>query len=535
MKKHFLLLAGILLLAVHSYGQTPFEYELQITPVTVTNLPGLQSLAVAQHDGKWLLVGGRKDGVHARQPFNTFPVAYNNTSLYVIDVNANMVWSAPLTSLSTSLQEQLQSTNTNFYQDHDTLYIIGGYAFSPTANDFITFDNMTSIDVPGLMNAIINNGTITSYFKQISNPIFKNTGAQMGKIGNKFYLVGGQDFQGQYNPMGNPTYTQTYHAQYTSFTIDNSGNQLSIANLQTTVDAINLRRRDYNLVPQIFPDGSEGYMISSGVFQPNVNLPFLYPVNITATGYQAIPSFNQYLSNYQSAKVALWDSANNRMHNLFFGGISQYYMLNGTLTQDVNVPFTKTISRLTRMPDSSLSEVEMNVSMPEFLGAGSEFFPNQLLPHTESEIIKLSAIAADTFLVGHIYGGIKSPTNNPFTVNQTSTTSTNTTIYKVELIKNKNGNPESVVDGRNPYEFSIYPNPTEDNVQVQFDLKKMVDVNYFITTVDGKLIAKNELQKIQTGANNIKIPLDNTANQQALMLTLVFENKYFVTHKIMIK
>lgn len=536
MKKQFIIVLSLLLTNFVNHAQVQFDYQVQITPVNVTGLPSLHSLVGAQHDGKWLLIGGRKDGVHARQPFNAFPVAQNNTDIYVVDVLSNQVWSAPLTSLPTGIQEQLQSTNMNFYQDHDSLYIIGGYAFSATANDHITFDKLTSINVPGLMNAIINSAPITSFFKQIADPLFTNTGGHMGKIGNTFYLVGGQRFDGRYNPMGNPTYTQTYHSQYSKFNIDNSGTQLSISNVQTIVDPVHLRRRDYNLLPQIFPDGSEGYMISSGVFQDVTNMPFLYPVNITANGYNPITTFNQYLSNYHSAKVALWDSANNRMHNLFFGGMSQYYMLNNVLTQDINVPFVKTISRLTRMSDSTLHEAELNIAMPAYLGAGAEFFANKQLPHTNSEIIKLNAIQIDTFVLGYIFGGIQSPSANPFTGNQTNTTSANGTIYKVELINNHLGNPEQVVDGSNPYEFVVYPNPsTEENINVKFDLKKMVSVNYTLNTLDGRIIAQGEIGQLRLNGNQFKIPVKKATGSNQLALTLVFDQKYFVTKKINLK
>ena len=54
-------------------AQTTFEYDVVLTPVTVSGLPGLHSYAFGQHNGKWLIIGGRKDGIHARQPFNAFP------------------------------------------------------------------------------------------------------------------------------------------------------------------------------------------------------------------------------------------------------------------------------------------------------------------------------------------------------------------------------------------------------------------------------------------------------------------------------
>ena len=56
-------------------SQNTFPYDVVLTPITITNLPGLHSYAFAQHNGKWLIIGGRKDGIHARQPFNAFPKA----------------------------------------------------------------------------------------------------------------------------------------------------------------------------------------------------------------------------------------------------------------------------------------------------------------------------------------------------------------------------------------------------------------------------------------------------------------------------
>jgi hypothetical protein len=134
----------------------------------------------------------------------------------------------------------------NFYQDKDSLYIIGGYAFSTSANDHKTFDKMTSIIVSSTIDAIINSTSFNSYFKQITDNNFAITGCQLGKIGDTFYLVGGHRFDGRYNPMGNPTYTQTYSNQIRKFKINNSGNQLSISNYTAITDAVHLRRRDYN-------------------------------------------------------------------------------------------------------------------------------------------------------------------------------------------------------------------------------------------------------------------------------------------------
>ena len=157
MKKHYYLL---LIVFNFTFSQSTFDYQLEINPVTIPNFPGIHSYAFGQNNGKWLIIGGRVDGIHARQPFNAFPASNNNTNIYVVDINTQQFWTASTNSLSTSIKEQLQASNFNFYQDNSSLYIIGGYAFSATANDHITFDKLTSIDVPNLIDAIINGNPI---------------------------------------------------------------------------------------------------------------------------------------------------------------------------------------------------------------------------------------------------------------------------------------------------------------------------------------------------------------------------------------
>lgn len=243
MKQLITLLSLLVCSAGTSFGQNSFDYTLELEAVTVPNLPGLHSYAYAQHNGKWLVIGGRRDGLHARQPFNAFPQTQNNTDIYVIDATGQQFWTASLTSLPTGIKEQLQATNMNFCQDADTLYIAGGYAFSTTENDHVTFPNLTSVSVSSLISNIVNGSAITSDFKQITDTVFAVTGGHMAKLGNTFYLVGGHRFDGRYNPMGNPTYTQTYTNKIKKFTLNNSGNQLSYANLTAVTDPVHLRDR----------------------------------------------------------------------------------------------------------------------------------------------------------------------------------------------------------------------------------------------------------------------------------------------------
>lgn len=531
MKK--LLLSILLLAFITGFSQTSFNYDVQINPISIPNLPGLHSYAFAQHNGKWLFLAGRTDGIHARQPFNAFPQGNNNTMIYVVDKATQQVWSASVASLPTALAEQMQSTNTNYYQDGNSLYIIGGYGFSVTSNDHITYPNLTSINVSGLIDAVINTTSISTHFKQISNSIFSVTGGQLGKIGNTFHLVGGHKFDGRYNPMNNPTFTQAYTNKIQKFTIDNSGTQLSYSNYVALTDAVHLHRRDYNLMPQIFPNGEEGYTISSGVFQINVDLPFLYPIDIKASGYFPQTQFNQYLSNYHSAHASIYNASENSMHSIFFGGISQYYYNNGTLVQDDNVPFVKTISRVTRDLNGVLTEYNLPIEMPSLKGSSAEFIPNLDLPHYSNDVLQLNNISQTEFVIGHIVGGIQSSSLNPFTNNQSSTTSASPTVYEVKLINTTLSN-HNVIDGSNPFKFSVSPNPTRNKeVQLTFTLPYESSIEYLVTSIDGKLLENGEISNITSGKNVLLFDLE-VKQSQTVIMTLIFDGKYYASQKVIV-
>ncbi len=530
MTRSFISIGFLAILANPVSSQNSFNYTVDLQPVTIAGLPGLHSYAYGQHDGKWLVIGGRKDGIHARQPFRAFPSSQNNTDLYVIDVNSQQFWSASVNSLSTGLKEQLQSTNMNFHQEEDTLYIIGGYGYSSSSGDHITYPYLTTVNIPGLITAIQNGTSVNPYFKQITNDIFAVTGGHLDKLKGLFYLVGGQRFDGRYNPMNHPTFTQSYTNQVQKFVINNNGSQLSISDYTSITDPVHLRRRDYNLVPQIFPNGDEGFTISSGVFQINADLPFLYPVDITESGYTPVTHFNQYLSNYHSAVAGLYDSARNEMHSVFFGGMSQYYYQNGSLVRDDQVPFVKTISRVTRNANGILKEYQLPLEMPGLKGAGAEFIYNQDLPQYASGIIKLNQVNENSFLIGHIYGGIVSPTLNPFNFNRAGVTSADNVIYAVRLIKSTSTGVQEI-DGRNPFDIQVYPNPAHTEIKVSFKLDQSARVAYYITNSTGQLIRQGEINNPVTGENLITISLDNIQNQ-ALMVTFVFNDKFYVTKKV---
>lgn len=259
----------LLVMTLKTSAQTA-PFQIAIEPLDISSLGGLQAYAWGQHNGKWLIVGGRLDGLHRRQPFAAFDVAGHNTQIIVVDPVAQQKWSAPLSSLPVGMQEQFSSTNMEFYQQGDYLYLAGGYGYSNTSLDHITYPNLSAIKVPDVINAVINGTTFTTYCRQITDTMFAVTGGYLNKINSTYYLTGGQKFIGRYNPMGptsGPGFIQIYTNAIRKFNINDDGVTLSVNHLPSIIDATNLHRRDYNVVPQILPTGEEGITTFSGVFK----------------------------------------------------------------------------------------------------------------------------------------------------------------------------------------------------------------------------------------------------------------------------
>lgn len=519
----------------NTFAQISFAYDIKINPDSIPNLPALQSFAFARSNQYVLMIGGRKDGLHARQPFNAFPGSNNNTDIFVVDIQAKQVWQRNLSFLSNPhIVEQLQSTNMNFYQDDDTLVLAGGYAYANSVADHITFPYITTLQVSNIIDAVIHQTDMNPYIKQMMDTNFAITGGQLGKIGQTYFLVGGQKFTGRYNPMGNPTYTQVYKSQILQFSLFNYGPQPQINIIQTIQDAVHLRRRDYNLLPQIFPPNEPGYLISSGVFQPTTDLPFLYPVEIKSSGYTPITSFNQYLSNYHSAKIALYDSLHQNMHNIFLGGLSQYYYQNGTLIQDNNVPFSQTISRVSRDQNGNYTEQVFSDQMPGYIGTSAEFICASSLPFYVHDVIALDKLTQDSIVLGYIMGGINSTQLNPFTINQTQSTTTNAILYQVSLVKQKVNTIHPLVDGKNPYQLTIYPNPcVNQTIHFTIDHYKGRKVIAYLSSMQGQIVWTDEV-KIHDESTG-QIHLDQQLAQGNYELTIVIDGKFYCSQQLQIE
>ena len=502
----------LLMQAGSLHTQTP-PFNIALAPVNINGLSGLQSYVFAQHHGKWLLAGGRLDGLHRRQPFATFDLAGHNRLLRVVDPRTLQQWSAPMSSLPVAIQEQMSSTNMQFYQEGDYLYCLGGYGYSATAGDHVTFAALTAIKVPEVIEAIINKRDFAAFFRQITDVQFQVTGGKLKKIDDRYYLLGGQKFMGRYNPMGpahGPGFVQEYTDGVRVFTLKDDGIRIEVTHLQTWADRAVFHRRDYNAEVQILPDGQQGITMFSGVFQTTTDLPFLNSVTLRSTQYKVDSAFQQYYNHYHCATLPLYSEKDNEMHTLFFGGIAQYYDSAGTLIRDNNVPFVKTIARVTRDSKGQMAEYKLPVQMPSFLGAGSEFIPNEDIAHYENGVIRLDALTQDSTLAGYIYGGISSSASNIFWVNDGTQSSAHHQIFKVYIVRNRSIaahdlNEQSIGTLR----LQVYPNPTRTgDLLAQFYVEKSASAHISVWQINGQLILEKTLSQLSVGEHLYPLQLD---------------------------
>jgi hypothetical protein len=291
-------------------------------------------------------------------------------------------------------------------------------------------------DVAALIRAVKSGGEIRQWFYQIEDQEMAVSGGYLAKMNDLYYLVFGNRFDGRYTTIPNKGHTQVYTNEIRKFKIGKEEGKTVIIHEGKLRDTAHFHRRDYNLLPQVFPDGTMGYTAFSGVFQYDRNFPWLYPVNIFPDGYEAVESFEQQFSHYHSACVAVYRKQKNQMDNLFFGGMARFVPdeETGEVKNDPLVPSVNTISQVSRFTDGTMKEAVLDIRMPGLLGASANFIPVKNTPLIKNKIVDFDNLPVGKTLIGYIYGGLESTHPNVFLQPVGESHSTNK-IFRVYLIK----------------------------------------------------------------------------------------------------
>jgi hypothetical protein len=411
-------------------------YNIRLRPYDfpADRLPTLQSFAKAQYEGKWIFIAGRTHGLHdtKKSGLESFPPAHQNREVWVIDPVSRESWHRSLddpgAGLTASQIDSLSSTNPQFYQHDAQLYVSGGYGLA-TEGGFRTFDTLSVIDLPGILEWVqgTENATAAEHIRQVHHDLFRVTGGAMYRVDDKTHLVFGQDFQGGYHPQKNGNYTM----QVRSFTINETEDELHIEDITLSEPQPEFRRRDLNVMP-VVQRGDEGELEEklvalSGVFTPT-NGAWTIPVEIDPEGGPSMPdpsqpdTFRQGMNGYHSAKVGMYSESTDEMHLVLFGGISfQYYdRASGQFISDDQLPF---INQNTAIVIDSQGRYTQHLLADEFpliyddtgrrlhFGAGAEFMLADDVPVLDSHTIRLDELRGEQ-TIGYIVGGIVADQGN---------------------------------------------------------------------------------------------------------------------------
>jgi hypothetical protein len=411
------------------------------------DVPTLQSFASALHNDQWILLAGRTNGLHgfSGDGIENFPPKYQNTDVWIIDPVTKESWSRsledPSSGLNQSIIASLSATNTQSYQDGNTLFIVGGYVFDWTTYQFTTYNALSALDLPSLVNwvkgtdsslasnAILQTPGDASTDESYYGGFFAVTGGGLERVSqqdDRYQLIFGQNFEGGYTPGSNGVYT----SQIRSFDITYDVTSGTLAYDNETVspvggDPTSFRRRDLNVFPILSPDGQGGVTESTvalaGVFYNGEGV-WTVPVEIGPDGIPTTDNpttdsgaFKQAMNQYESGKIGIYSQNSGEMTEVLLGGISAntFDPNSGQLSYDDNYGFNRQITAVSR--DSSGNYQQQYIAdFPDiydghanllYFGANARFFPAPGINVFSDDIINVDALTTETVL-GHMFGGI---------------------------------------------------------------------------------------------------------------------------------
>lgn len=221
-----------------------------IPPQAVQLYPTLEQMegyAVGQYKEYLLIFGGSIRSRVADNNYRNFP----NLDILLIDFNENRASAFTNGSFEGSLGEQISATGLSYYQYDGLLYLLGGYGYSETHNQFITFPYITVIDVKQTVMALLNGVDPVASFYQLCDDRMAIFNAKMDYNGDEFFLLNGKSAYKLQPFADNPKYVEEkYNEEIRTFKMSKDGAEWRLNHFETWYDLEALQEQYGTLIPE---------------------------------------------------------------------------------------------------------------------------------------------------------------------------------------------------------------------------------------------------------------------------------------------
>lgn len=247
MRQFFVLATLIACCMTNSYNQTVRElpskaYELYPT------LQDMYGYAVGQYGDYMLIFGGSIRSDVPEQFRQDFP----NLDILMIDFKRKRAAAYTSGNLEGLLAEQISATGMAYFQDGNILYLLGGYGFSESHGQFITFPYLTAIDMEATVKALLEGKNPVASFYQICDDRMAIFDATMDHNGDEFFLINGKSAYKLEPFSDEPQYVEEQlQGQARTFKIKGQGANIEIGQFQTWYELEGFRDYYGPLLPEM--------------------------------------------------------------------------------------------------------------------------------------------------------------------------------------------------------------------------------------------------------------------------------------------
>ncbi|MGD9693788.1 MAG: hypothetical protein AB7G17_06735 [Phycisphaerales bacterium] len=359
-----------------------------------------------------------------------FPMSVYSDKIFLVDQAAGTLLQSGVGHLPQAVREQLRCVTPGFVQYGNTLYIYGGYGPVDTPNTWTTKASVLAVDLQAVRTALHGGQPApASAFTVLPCAEAQSAGSLIVKMGDKFALIGGSNFSGDYGlGEGNP---QPFTNVYTDRVHIFDRNVSMTTPLVSFHDAYWLHRRDLNAAPVSAPavggGHTSGFAIACGVF--NGAAPWENPA-VWFDGDSSVTIFDQFIqkmNQYEGPRLSVYSESTGRNNLLLMGGLSyQVFDEKFGFYYDFLVPWVTTVSNLVYENGQFTDEtIAGDTTLPM---TNTHVVPRHNIPVNASGQILVDQLPHNEHRVGRVFGGLYAEAPGP-----EPTTWAGSTVYDVYL------------------------------------------------------------------------------------------------------